>query len=147
MCRTHATVRSLVGELVKASTGVTIADMEAGLEHLSRGTPRHVDTIVAVIEPYFKSLETGRKVHELAAELNISRVYAVANKVRSPEDEGAIREFCDRHGLRLLTMIPYDDAFMVADRDGKAPIDQAPHSRGVTEIARLVELLNGTSRG
>ena len=143
MCRTHATVRSMLGELVGAMTGVTVADMEAGLEHLSRGTPRHVDTIVAVIEPYFKSLETGRKVHEFAAELGVPHVYAVANKVQTDEDEDAIRSFCDRHGLRLLASIPHDPAFMAADREGRAPIDLAPESPGIREIARLGLLLEG----
>lgn len=131
----------MLGELVGATTGVTVADMEAGLEHLSRGTPRHVDTIVAVIEPYFKSLETGRKVCEFAAELGVPHVYAVANKVQSGEDKDAIRSFCDRHGLRLMAAVPHDAAFMAADREGKAPIDLAPDSPGVREIARLASLL------
>src|SRR3989304_281872 len=122
MCGTHATVRSLIGELVGAATGVTVADMEAGLEHLSRGTPRHMDTIVAVIEPYFKSLETGRKAYELARELGVPRVHVVANKVRTTEDADSIRAFCDRHGLRLLASVPYDEAFLAADRGGKAPL-------------------------
>lgn len=146
MCGTHATVRSLIGELVGATTGVAVADMEAGLEHLSRGTPRHVDTIVAVIEPYFKSLETGRKIYEFAAELSVPHVYAVANKVQTAEDADAIHAFCTRHGLTLLTSIPYDEAFMAADREGKAPLDLAPHARGVQEIARLALLLEGFSQ-
>ncbi len=141
MCRTHATVRSLIGELVGATTGVTVADMEAGLEHLSRGTPRHVDTILAVIEPYFKSLETGRKIYEFAAELGVPHVYAVANKVQTGEDEDAIRSFCDRHGLRLLASVPHDPAFMAADREGRAPIDLAPEAPGIREIGRLATLL------
>jgi CO dehydrogenase maturation factor len=136
-------VRSLIGELVKASSGVTIADMEAGLEHLSRGTPRHVDTIVAVVEPYFKSLETGRKVYDLAAELGVPRVVAVANKVRTVDDRDAIQAFCERHGLRLLATIPHDEVFMTADREGRAPVDLDPGAPGVSEITRLVQLLNG----
>lgn len=146
MCRTHATVRSLIGELVGATTGVTVADMEAGLEHLSRGTPRHVDTILAVIEPYFKSLETGRKIYEFASELGVPHVYAVANKVQTTEDEDAIRGFCNRHELRLLASVSHDEAFMVADREGKAPIDLDPQSRGIREIERLAQLLEETGR-
>lgn len=136
-----------MGALVAASSGVTVADMEAGLEHLSRGTPRHVDTIVAVVEPYFKSLETGRRICDLAAELGVPRVYAVANKVQTQDDGDAIRAFCDRHGLRLLASIPYDQAFVAADREGKAPLDLASHSRGVDEIGRLARLLEGSPGG
>jgi CO dehydrogenase maturation factor len=147
MCGTHATVRSLIGELVGAATGVTVADMEAGLEHLSRGTPRHMDTIVVVIEPYFKSLETGRKAYELARELGVPRVHVVANKVRTAEDADSIRAFCDRHGLRLLATIPFDEAFLAADREGKAPLDLAPRSPGIDEIGRLAQLLEGPPGG
>ena len=39
-----------------------VADMEAGLEHLKRGTLEHADTLLVVVEPYFKSLETGRRM-------------------------------------------------------------------------------------
>ena len=64
---------------------VTVVDMEAGLEHLSRGTDRHVDTLLVVLEPYFKALETARRCAELGRELGIPRVWGVANKLRGPE--------------------------------------------------------------
>lgn len=147
MCATHATVRSLIRELVSAATQVTVADMEAGLEHLSRGTPRYVDAIVAVIEPYFKSLETGRKICELAGELGVPQIFAVANKVHSEEDGRAIRAFCERHGLQLLAEVPHDEVFLAADRVGKAPLDLAPQSPGVREIERLARLLGPASEG
>lgn len=91
MCRTHATVRSLLATLVETAAETTVVDMEAGLEHLSRGTPRHVDTILTVVEPYFKALETGRRICELARELGIPNVHVVANKVQDPADEDALR--------------------------------------------------------
>lgn len=147
MCATHATVRSLIRELVSAATQVTVADMEAGLEHLSRGTPRYVDAIVAVIEPYFKSLETGRKICELAAEIGVPQIFAVANKVHSEEDGRAIRAFCERHGLQLLAEIPYDETFVAADRVGKAALDLAPQSSGIREIERLARVLGPASEG
>ncbi len=141
MCRTHATVRSLIGELVAAGEDVTVADMEAGLEHLSRGTPRHVDTLLAVMEPYFKSLETGRRAYELGSELGVKQLFVLANKVRSGRDEEAIRTFCDRHGLRLIGVIPYDDAFAEADREGVAPVDYRQDAPGVAAIMRLADVL------
>ncbi|MDR7482225.1 MAG: hypothetical protein QN183_03310 [Armatimonadota bacterium] len=140
-------MRSLIAALVGAATATTVADMEAGLEHLSRGTPRHVDTIVAVIEPYFKSLETGRKICDLAAELGVPRIFAVANKVQGAEDAEAVRAFCGRHGLRLLGTIPYDAALVGADRQGRAPLDVAPEAHGVQAIAHLAALLEGGAAG
>jgi CO dehydrogenase maturation factor len=148
MCRAHATVRSLLGALVGSVEELTVADMEAGLEHLSRGTARHADAILAVVEPYFKSLETGRKVYEGARELGIPHVYVVANKVRTPEEHDAITAFCRRHRLQLLGTIPYDEAFAAADREGRAPIDVAPQARGIAEIAALAgRLLDVSGNG
>ncbi|MGI8843887.1 MAG: AAA family ATPase, partial [Gemmatimonadaceae bacterium] len=71
MCGAHATVRGLLGELVAHSANGRdiIVDMEAGLEHLSRGTGRHVSLFLAVVEPYYRSMETARRIVELAAEL------------------------------------------------------------------------------
>jgi len=75
-----------------------VVDMEASPEHLSRGTVRHVDAICLVAEPYYRSLETVRRMAALVAELPVSSVSVVANKVRFSQDEQAISEFCDRHG-------------------------------------------------
>ncbi len=43
-------MRSIVGEIVSGSEGVTVMDMEASIEHLSRGTLRHVDALLVVVE-------------------------------------------------------------------------------------------------
>src|SRR5919206_939918 len=101
MCGAHATVRGFLGELVTRSANGRdiIVDMEAGLEHLSRGTGRHVSRFLAVVEPYYRSMETARRVAALAAELGVVDVVALANKLRDESDRRAIAEFCASHGL------------------------------------------------
>ncbi len=143
MCRAHATVRLLVGELVtqKQNGRDVIVDMEAGLEHLSRATGRHVGLFLATIEPYYRSMETARRVAELANELGVSRVYAVANKIRDDEDREAIAQFCAAHGLELLANIPYDDTLIRAERAGRTPIDFAADAPAVRAIGALAEVL------
>ena len=86
MCGAHAAVRHLLGGMQELNV-ITVIDMEAGLEHLSRGTDRHVDALLVVAEPYFKALETARRCVELGRELKIPRVAAVA---RRDEDFGAL---------------------------------------------------------
>ena len=139
MCGTHATVRRVLGELVSAADGITVIDMEAGLEHLSRGTTRSADTMLVVAEPYFKSLETARRAYALAAELDIPRVFIVANKARGPQDKEAIRAFCERHGLRLLATVPYDEAVSDAELGGVAILDVNARAPSVSEIERLAD--------
>lgn len=143
MCSAHATVRGLLGEIV-ARTGNgrdIIVDMEAGLEHLSRGTGKHVSRIVAVVEPYFRSLETGRRVKELATELGIGDVVGIANKVRDDADRRAIQDFCAAHGLPLLGEIPYDPTLVESERVGRPPIEHLPPGPAVAAIRGLAEHL------
>lgn len=145
MCGAHATVRGLLGELVAtpASDRDIIVDMEAGLEHLSRGTGRHVSRFLAVVEPYYRSMETARRIVELATELGIDEVEAVANKVRDAEDRMAIAEFCAAHSLPIVGEIPYDDSLIASERAGIPPIDADPSSPSVTAVRALARTLSG----
>ena len=88
MCGAHAAVRGLIGEIVSKGDDERdiIVDMEAGLEHLSRGTGKHLSAFVATIEPYYRSMEVAGRVAALAAELGVGEVWAVANKVRDTGD-------------------------------------------------------------
>ena len=118
-----------------------IVDMEAGLEHLSRGTGRHVSRLVAVLEPYYRSMETARNVAALAKELGIPDVVVVANKVRDAADRSAIAEFCRAHAMRLVGEVPYDASLAEVERSGKAPIDAAAGSPAVLAIEALARSL------
>ena len=123
MCGAHAAVRHLLGGMMQAEHPLTIVDMEAGLEHLSRGTGRHVDTLLVVLEPYYKALEIGRRAAQLGRELGVARVIAVANKLRDAEDTAAVREYALANDLPVAGEIPLDDELRKGDLAGRAPID------------------------
>lgn len=147
MCGAHAAVRTLVREMVAQYDRPAVVDMEAGLEHLSRGTIRYVDCMLIIIEPYFKSMETGARMNTLAKELEIKHVYCVANKVRGKEDERALAEFCENRGMKLLAIIPNDDAMITADRMGLAPLDYDPNGiavKAISQLAKELRHLNGS---
>ncbi len=120
---------------------MTIVDLEAGLEHLSRGTARHVETLFVVGEPYFKSLETASRSFALAKDLGIADVRMIANKVRSTRDEATVRDFARRHSLPIAAVVPYDDAVVAADERGTALIEYQPAAPSVTAIRRLADEL------
>jgi CO dehydrogenase maturation factor len=140
MCSAHATVRGLLQELTTPARTV-VMDLEAGLEHLSRGTPRHVDTILLVAEPYFKSMETAARSKTLAEELGVPRAVVVANKVRGASDEAAMQAFFARVGLPLVGVVPADDRILEADQSGRAPLDHDARSPAMTAIGRLADRL------
>jgi len=134
-------VRGVLRGLVSTTSRMTVVDLEAGLEHLSRGTARHVDTLLLVAEPYFKSLEAAQRSFALAKDLGISRIYMVANKIRSPRDEATVREFAGRHAVTVAGVIPYDPAVVEADERGTAVMDQRPEATCVAAIRRLADQL------
>jgi len=134
-------VRGVLRGLVAETSRMAIVDLEAGLEHLSRGTARHVDTLLVVAEPYFKSLETAQRSFALARDLGIQTVHMVANKIRTARDEETVREFAGHHALSLAAVIPYDQAVVEADERGTAPIAHRPDAPSVTAIRRLAEHL------
>ncbi len=80
--------------------------MEASLEHMRRNTVRHIDTMLVVTEPYFRSLEAARRLFRLASEVPIKKVFGVANKVRNMSEENAIRSFFNQKGLSLSLHTP-----------------------------------------
>lgn len=139
MCRAHATVRGLLGEIMeKSSIGrEVVVDMEAGLEHLSRGTVRHIDRLLIVMEPYFRSLETGRRTAELARELGIPRIEAVANKLRDDDDRAALRAYCEANGIDVAVEVPYDESLRDAERAGQAPLDHDPGAPAIEAVRAL----------
>lgn len=136
MCGAHAAVRHLIGGILEDDRHVTVVDMEAGLEHLSRATGRHVDTLLVTLEPYYKALETSRRAAELGRELGIPHVVGVGNKIRDEADAAAVTGFAAAHGIPLVATIPFDDAVRLADPAG-TPLLDAKESKAVTEIDRL----------
>ncbi len=116
-------------------------DMEASIEHMSRGTVRYVDVLLVVLEPYYRSMETAGRTVPLARGLGIPHIYGIANKLRTPQDEEAVRDYCRNHDLQLIAAIPFDENVTEADRTGRAVIDYDVTSPIVTELAKVADFL------
>ncbi|GAC1559641.1 MAG: hypothetical protein NVS4B8_03670 [Herpetosiphon sp.] len=116
-------MRGMIQQLIENTDQLTIVDMEASVEHMSRGTVRHVDTLLIVLEPYYRSLETASRMIPLADGLGIKRVFAIANKVRDADDQAAVNDYCQKHGIDVIATIPFDMAIAAADRAGVAVVD------------------------
>lgn len=130
-----------MGEIVSETDDITVMDMEASLEHLSRGTVRHVDVLLVVTEPYYRSLETARRTLPLAQKLGINYVFAVVNKYRSEEDKKIVSDFCQNNELEIISHIPFDENVTGADLVGKSLIDFNPNSPLVKEVEKLADNL------
>ena len=121
-----------------------VMDFEASPEVMTRGTARRVEHMLLVTEPYFKSMETARRYHELSTGLGIPRVSIVGNKMRDG-DEDILKEYCDGHGFELLDIVPFEPEFPAAERLGIAPFDHAPDAPGTLTIGKIAQtILDGT---
>ena len=138
VCPEHVMLKRIINNLVLHRDDVVILDMEAGLEHLGRGTTESMDAFVVVIEPGARSVQTYKNVKRLAKDLGVSQVMVVANKVRDEEDEAFVRSRIPEEDL--LGMIHYNIEVIDADRQGKSPYD---FSRTVTEeIIKIKEKID-----
>ena len=141
-CGMHATVRELIDSASDADADVTLLDTEASPEHLTRGTAKYADLMLTVVEPYYKSLETGRRMAELARGLGLDRVLLVANKVRDRNELAAVEEFAGKHDLEIAAVVPYDEQLLEAERAEAAPLDFAPDAPAVQAIAAIARSLS-----
>ena len=112
-CPENALLRALLTHLLLARNEVVILDMEAGIEHLGRGTARVVDKLVIVVEPGRRSVETAYRITELAKDIGLQNIAVVGNKVKSQAEKDFI--ISSLPGLKLLGFIPYDQAVVDAD--------------------------------
>ena len=141
VCPEHVMLKRLLTHLIVGRDDVVIMDMEAGLEHLARGTTDWVDRFIVVVEPGARSIQTYHSVKRLAADLGVHQVSVVANKVRDEADEEFIRESVPAQDL--LGMIHYSGHVADADRRCASPYDMA--SDAVEEIRRIKEKIDITA--
>jgi CO dehydrogenase maturation factor len=132
ICPESAMLRSLVTHLLLARDEVVILDMEAGTEHLGRGTAGAVDAFLIVVEPTRRSLATASQIHQLAADIGIARAFLVGNRVR--DNDRAFIE-ANNDGIPIAGFLAYDERVTEADRQGIPVFDAAPE---LVEAVRLI---------
>lgn len=142
VCPEHAVLKSIISSLILKQEDVVIMDMEAGLEHLGRGTAGCMDHFIVVIEPGARSVQTYNNVKRLAAELGVKDVKVVANKVRSEKDEAFIKASIPKKDL--LGIIHYNEEVIDADRQGESPYDVSMSA--VDEIRQIKNKLDATAK-
>ena len=138
VCPEHVMLKAILSALTYRKNDVVIMDMEAGLEHLGRGTAANMDQFIVVIEPGARSVQTYHNVKRLAKDLGITRVRVVANKIRDDGDEEFIRSAIPAEDL--LGFIHYNPDIIDADRQGKSPYDFSPAA--IEEIRKIKAILD-----
>jgi len=134
ICPESTLLKSLVTHVVLARDEVVVMDMEAGIEHLGRGTAKAVNRLIVVVEPGRRSIETAGNIRKLASEIGLDRITLIGNKIRNDSDEAYLREHLP--GFDFLGFLPYDDALIEADLKGISPYDTpSPATEIIENIA------------
>ncbi len=135
VCPESVMLKALVSHLLLQDDEAVVLDMEAGVEHLGRGTAASVDRMVAVVDGGQRSHEAARRIRALAADLGVTSLAVIANRVRSPAEADEVRRALPE--LEFLGALPYDPAILDADRSGEAPY--ADLSRAPAELTAIVD--------
>jgi CO dehydrogenase maturation factor len=124
ICPESTLLKNLVRHIVLARDEAVILDMEAGLEHLGRGTAMSVDRLVVVVEPGRRSIETAQQIRRLAEDIGLRKVSLVGNKIRSEKDKDFL--LSNMVGFDFLGFIPFENRIIEADLGGRPPYETTP---------------------
>ncbi len=134
ICPESTMLKALITHIVLARDEVVVMDMEAGIEHLGRATAGAVDRLIVVVEPGRRSIDTAIHIKKLAGEIGLSRIAMIGNKIRSEKDIAFLKEHLK--DFSFLGFLPYDDALIEADLQGRSPYEADSETRPkISEIA------------
>lgn len=136
-CPESALLKSFLTYMFVERDDYVIVDMDAGLEHLGRGTTAYIDALIVVVEPGKRSFQTASQVKRLSEDIGIRRVCVVGNKVTDGKD----LQFMKRHlsDFTFLGKMGYNEKIIEADRGGISPYDIDTQIK--TEVEEIVDAL------
>ncbi|HJO93516.1 MAG TPA: AAA family ATPase [Victivallales bacterium] len=106
-CPENTFIKQLLSHLVIQRKEIVLLDMEAGIEHLGRGTAIGVDRMIVVVEPSLTSIDTAHRIKKLSKEIGIKSLVAIGNKIQNSEDRDFINE--NLKDINIAGFIEYAD--------------------------------------
>jgi CO dehydrogenase maturation factor len=137
-CPENVFLRRLLKHLIVDRDEVVVIDMEAGIEHFTRGTAEAVDAFIVVVEPGQRSIQTALHVKDLAKGLGVGQVFVLANKTRTEEDV----EFIKKHigDMTFIGALKFNPDIVEADMKGRPPYEvSATLLDEIKEIRKNIE--------
>lgn len=143
-CPENALLRSFMSHLFMERDEWVILDMEAGFEHLTRGTAESVNIMLIVVEPGQRAARTAMKITKLAEQLGIQEIGYVLNKIHNNNQSLALAGMIDAD--KIMGEIPYDIEAVEADLAGAAPFERCPALlQSMKEIRKNLERYDKSS--
>lgn len=142
VCAEHVLLKRLTSHLILREKDVVIMDMEAGIEHLGRGTASAVDAFITVVEPGERSVQTFDRVKKLSADIGVENVMVIGNKINDKDDEEFIKSHVGEENC--IGFIYYDKDISVSDRENTSSYKASESLRSNIETIadRLIKNIN-----
>ena len=139
-CPENHVLRKMLKKMLLTANEVVLLDMEAGVEHLGRGTVAGVDQLLIVVIPSRSSIRTALKIKEMADSVQIPGVFFVANQVVDEDD----RQFlCNELGESPVAFFPDSATIRKAERS-ETPVTDIADSLDEAPDQLLQAVLNGS---
>lgn len=124
MCPESAFLKALMTHLMFQERDKLVMDMEAGIEHLGRGTATVVDAMIIVVQPDHKGVDTARRIVKLWTQLGSGKkVCYLGNAARDESDAQFLRD--NLTDYPVLGVLPYSEDTRVAGRERRPPFEGA----------------------
>ena len=109
-----------------------VIDNEAGLEHISRGTLPHVDTLLLISDCSRRGIQAVARIAEMVRDLNLKpgEMKLIVNRAPGGRLNDAVKEEIEKHGLELIGVLPQDETVYEYDCEGK-PSAKVPEDNPV----------------
>jgi CO dehydrogenase maturation factor len=141
-CPENVLLKNLLSYVLIERDESVIVDMEAGLEHLGRGTAEYVDVLIIVVEPGQRSFQTAYQVKRLSQDLGIRNLYIVGNKVMDESDGELIKK--NLEDFTILGSMSYNEKIIEADKQGVSPFDIDEKIK--TEVVHIIDALHNQTK-
>ncbi|MBO8128144.1 MAG: carbon monoxide dehydrogenase [Peptococcaceae bacterium] len=142
-CRENAFLNAIITSVLVGREEVTVVDLAAGIEQLSRGAARGVDVMVVVCNPTRASVSTARNIVSLAGDLGIEKTGYVGNRVRTAAEREFIAKACsDRPVLGYIGW--YEELLSEELREDCLAEMPAPFLDDVRKIKQALEKMGAS---
>ena len=136
-CPESAFLKALLSHTILQRSEAIIVDLDAGVEFLGRASVLGIQVLVIVVEPGSRSIETASHIAQMAQEMGITQIAAIANKITDPSQVDIIQKQLDN--IPLLGGLPYSMSLPQADLNGVPALEA--DAEIVCELAKAKENL------
>jgi len=128
-CPENTVLKRMLTKLLLKESQVVLLDMEAGVEHLGRGTIAGIDQLLIVVIPSRSGIRTALKIRKLAEESRIPRIAYVGNLVTDDEDRQFLAQGLGEEPIAYFPDLPL---IRKTERNGRPVTEAWEAVRGIT---------------